>query len=169
MLISLLVFVPGKGTNALNRTLPPKFNLRVGAPSKRSRNWLAPRAQAGIRHLHLRDVSSTHLVGGLSQWSTVLRSGSESVVIFANYFFAARINELHRSARHASVTIHLAVKTGHPQISGKLKTENGKFLLSKNTVQNYCKYRSGARGKGDVLQYFWFYLLFVFKWIIFGA
>ena len=67
MLIPLLVFVPRKGTNALNATLSPKFRPAVGAPTRLSRNCLAPRAQAGIRNLHLRDVSSTHLVGGLSQ------------------------------------------------------------------------------------------------------
>jgi len=67
MLIPLLVFVPGKGADALNLTLSPESHPRVGAPRELSRNCLAPRAQAGIRHLHLRDVSSTHLVGGLSQ------------------------------------------------------------------------------------------------------
>ena len=67
MLIPLLVFVPRKGTNALNATLSPKFRHAVGAPTRLSRNCLAPRAQAGIRNLHLRDVSSTHLVSGLSQ------------------------------------------------------------------------------------------------------
>ena len=67
MLIPLLVFVPCKGTNALNATLSPKFRHAVGAPTRLSRNCLAPRAQAGIRNLHLRDVSSAHLVSGLSQ------------------------------------------------------------------------------------------------------
>ena len=38
MLIPLLVFVPGKGANALNLTLSPKFNSCVGAPNGRSRN-----------------------------------------------------------------------------------------------------------------------------------
>ena len=114
MLIPLLVFEPRKGANALNATLSPKFRPAVGAPTELSRNCLAPRAQAGIRNLHLRDVSSPHLVRGLSQWSTVLRSGSESVVILANYFFAVKINERHCEARHAYMTIHLAVKTIHP-------------------------------------------------------
>ena len=67
MLIPLLFFVPGKGADALNLTLSPKSHPRVGAPRELSRNYLAPRAQAGIRHLHVRDVSSTHLVGRLSQ------------------------------------------------------------------------------------------------------
>ena len=67
MLIPLLVFVPRKGANALNATLSPEFRPAVGAPTRLSRNCLAPRAQAGIRNLHLRDVSSTHLVSGLSQ------------------------------------------------------------------------------------------------------
>ena len=64
MLIPLLFFVPCKGANALNTTLSPKFRLAVGAPTRLSRNCLAPRAQAGIRNLHLRDVSSAHLVCG---------------------------------------------------------------------------------------------------------
>ncbi len=67
MLIPLLVFVPRKGTDALNATLSPEFRRTVGAPVQLSRNCLAPRAQAGIRNLHLRDVSSAHLVCGLSQ------------------------------------------------------------------------------------------------------
>ena len=67
MLIPLLVFVPRKGTDALNVTLSPEFRRTVGAPVQLSRNCLAPRAQAGIRNLHLRDVSSAHLVCGLSQ------------------------------------------------------------------------------------------------------
>ena len=47
----------------------------------------------------------------------MLQSGSESVVVFANYFFAVKIYERHCEARHAYMTIHLAVKTIHPQIS----------------------------------------------------
>ena len=67
MLIPLLVFEPCKGANALNAALSPEFHLAVGAPARLSRNYLAPRVQAGIRNLHLRDVSSPHLVKGLSQ------------------------------------------------------------------------------------------------------
>ena len=47
----------------------------------------------------------------------MLQSGSESVVVFANYFFAVKINERHCEARHAYMTIRLVVKTGRPQIS----------------------------------------------------
>jgi len=68
MLMLLLVFVQGKETTILNPVLSSVFSPGVEAPQERSQIWLAPRSQAGIRHFHLRDVSSPHLVKG---WSLI--------------------------------------------------------------------------------------------------
>ena len=48
---------------------------------------------------------------------TIIRLCSESVSIFANYFFAVKIYERHCEAQHAYMTILQAVKTGQPHIS----------------------------------------------------
>ena len=66
MLIPPLFFVLRKGEDALNATLSSEFRPGVEAPTGLSWNCLAPRTQTGIRRVHLRDVSSTHLVSGLS-------------------------------------------------------------------------------------------------------
>ena len=72
----------------------------------------------------------------------MLQSGSESVVILANYSFAVKINERHCEARHAYMTIHLAVKTIHP-----LKERTAK-------VQLISKPRKGLEKKLAVLTKF---------------
>jgi len=47
---------------------------------------------------------------------TVIQTMQREQNYFRQLNFAIKINERHRKARYAYITIHLAVKTGQPQI-----------------------------------------------------
>ena len=84
MLILLLFFESCKETNTLNKTLSPKVSLygrslriailKLMSTSYPDRNQESPSARCPVRPP----------CGRIKQRSTVLRSSSESVVIFAN-------------------------------------------------------------------------------------
>ena len=74
----------------------------------------------------------THLGVRLSQWSTVLRSGSKSVVSLANYISPSWIIVIGDVSLHAYTKAHPAVKASQPRM------ENHFFWIAGAKIRSFC-------------------------------
>ena len=69
------------------------------------------------RNSSIRVMSCRRLLGQrLSQWSTILQSGSKSVVSLANWFLSPWIIVIGNISLHAYIQAHLAVKASQPRV-----------------------------------------------------